>query len=376
MSEQRKTVYEAGRDGQAGDVPLSHDGIDAGRRALMTGAAGGALGALLGLSPPSAHATSGIGFFGTAQAQPAGATPVGAQWWPSRWGADDQAGASNWITPEKILDAVRLIRTGRTYEMGRIYESTMPKFGERAFTLRIPGGPTGGPLGANRVIWHDEFLATEIGQVGTQFDGLGHIGVAVRGEDRAEMRFYNGLTAAEISNAYGLKKLGMEHVKPILTRGTLLDIAAVKGRNMNLGEEVTVADIEAAMQRQTLAADALKPGDAVFFHTGWGSLWNKDNAEYGKGEPGIGLAAGAWCIQKQVCVVGGDSWGVEVVPNPNSNLAFPVHQELLTKNGIFIHENLDLSALAADRVSQFVYVMLPLRIKGATGSPGRPIAIV
>ena len=369
MMEQEKTVYEARQH--------DHDNIDTSRRAVMAGAASGALGALLGLASTPAEAASGLGFVGTAQAQGAAATtPVGAPWWPSRWGADDQAGASNWITPEKILDALRLVRTGRVYEMGRVYESTMPKFGDRAFTLRIPGGPTGGPFGNNRIVWHDEFIATEIGQVGTQFDGLGHIGVAVRGEDRAEMRFYNGLTAAEISNAYGLKKLGIEHVKPIVTRGTLLDIAAVKGRNMNLGEEITVADIDTAIQRQNLPADAIKPGDAVFFNTGWGSLWNKDNTEYGKGEPGIGLAAGQWCIQKQVCVVGGDSWGVEVVPNPDANLAFPVHQDLITKNGIFIHENLDLSTLAADRVSQFVYVMLPLRIKGGTGSPGRPIAIV
>jgi kynurenine formamidase len=368
MSEHSKTVYDA--------AAQSHD-IDAGRRALMTGVAGGALGALFGLAPTPAEAASGIGFVGTAQAQPAAATtPVGAAWWPSRWGADDQAGASNWITPEKALDAFRLVRSGKIYEMGRIYESTMPKFGERAFTLRIPGGPTGGPLGTNRVIWHDEYLATEIGQVGTQMDGLGHIGVAVKGEDRAEMRFYNGLTAAEISNAYGLKKLGVEHIKPILTRGLLLDIVAIKGRNMNLGEEITVADIEAALRRQNLGADALKAGDAIFFNTGWGSLWNKDNVEFGKGAPGVGLAAGQWCIEKQVCLVGADTWCVEVVPNPNSNLAFPVHQEFLTKNGIFIHENLDLAGLAADSVSQFLYVMTPIRIKGGTGSPGRPIAIV
>src|SRR5215470_13148386 len=97
MSKHSKTVYDVG--GQ------SHD-IDAGRRALMAGAAGGALGALLGLAPAPAEAASGIGFVGTAQAQPAaGATPVGAPWWPSRWGADDQAGASNWITAEKVLDA-------------------------------------------------------------------------------------------------------------------------------------------------------------------------------------------------------------------------------------------------------------------------------
>ena len=369
MTEQEKTVYEARQD--------DHDNIDTARRAVMAGAASGALGALLGLASTPAEATSGIGFVGTAQAQGAAATtPAGAPWWPSRWGADDQAGASNWITPEKVLDAVRLIRTGKIYEMGHVYESAMPKFGERSFALRIPGGPTGGPFGQNQVIWHDEFLATEIGQVGTQFDGLGHIGVAVKGQDRAEMRFYNGHTAAEISDAYGLKKLGIENVKPIFTRGTLLNIAAVKGRNLNLGEEITVADLEAAMQRQNLPADAIKPGDALFTNTGWGALWNVDNAQFVKGQPGIGIPAAQWCIQKQVCVVGADNWAVEVVPNPNSNLAFPVHQELLTKNGIYIHENLNLTALVAENVSQFVYVMLPLRIKGGTGSPGRPIAIV
>jgi kynurenine formamidase len=198
----------------------------------------------------------------------------------------------------------------------------------------------------------------------------------VRGEDKAEMRFYNGLTVSEIGGSTGLKKLGIEHVKPIITRGTLIDMVAVKGRNMNLGEEITVADIETAMRRQNLAADALRPGDAIFFHTGWGSLWIKDNDQFGKGEPGIGMAAGRWCVEKQVCVVGADTWGVEAVPNPDSNLAFPVHQELITKNGIFIHENLDLSALVADSAWQFAYLMLPLRIKGGTGSPGRPIAIV
>jgi kynurenine formamidase len=346
------------------------------RRDVLRALGLGLFGLAAGAAPSAAEAASGIGYVTSAQAQATGDSPIGPQWWPSRWGPEDQAGASNWITPEKILDAVRLVRTGKVYEIGRVYEAAMPLFGERAWSMRIPGAPSGGPLGRNRVIWNDEFLATEIGQVGTQFDGLGHIGVAVKGLDQAEMRYYNGFTAADVNAPNGLKKLGVENVKPILTRGLLLDIAAVRGRNLNLGEEVTVADIEQALQRQNIAADALKPGDAVFFNTGWGSLWNKDNETFKKGEPGIGLAAAKWLIDRQVCVVGADSWGVEAVPNPDSNLAFPVHQELIVKNGIFIHENLDLSALAADRAYQFLYVMLPLRIKGGTGSPGRPIAIV
>jgi kynurenine formamidase len=106
------------------------------------------------------------------------------------------------------------------------------------------------------------------------------------------------------------------------------------------------------------------------------SLWNKDNPQYVKGEPGIGVDAAKWLISKDVVLIGADTWAVEVVPNPDPKLAFPVHQELLAKNGIHIHECLVTADLAADGVSTFCYVMLPLKIKGATRSPGRPIALV
>lgn len=303
-------------------------------------------------------------------------TPIGPAWWPSRWGPADEAGASNWITPEKVLTAVTLVKTGKTYRLGRDYEAGMPLFGARAFVLRIPGSPTGGVLGKNKVVWHDEFLATEIGQVGTQFDGLGHIGAAI-GEpgDKAAMRFYNGVTEAEMASATGLQKLGVEKVKPLVTRGILLDIAGLKGRMLHEGEEITVADLQGALMRQGLAEAVITPGDVVLIHTGWGDLWMKDNARYGAGEPGIDIEAAMWLVAKQVALVGADTWGVEVGPNPDAELAFPVHQELITKNGIFLQENLDLSALVADQAWEFLYVFAPVPIKGATGSPGSPIAI-
>src|SRR5437660_1167933 len=81
----------------------------------------------------------------------------------------------------------------------------MPLFGARIFALRIPGGPTGGPFGDNRMVYNDEFVATEIGQTGTQFDGLGHIGIQLgKAGDKSEMRFYNGFTSTEVNDAYGL----------------------------------------------------------------------------------------------------------------------------------------------------------------------------
>ena len=312
-----------------------------------------------------------------AQAQAAGDTPIGPKWWPSRWGPQDEAGASNWITPAKVLEAARLIKSGKIYELGRVYEAEMPLFGARVFAVRIPGTPTGGPFGKNKLVYHDEFVSTEIGQVGTQFDGLGHIGcITGKDGDMTEMRYYNGFTEAEMANAYGLQKLGIEKCKPFFTRGVLVDVAGLKGRMLNMGEEIKVADVQAALQRQGIAESSIQPGDGVFFNTGWGDLWKKNNAKFNEGEPGIGLEVARWCVAKQLALVGGDTWATEVVPNPDPDLAFVVHNELITKNGIFNHENLDFGDLIKDKVSEFVYVFAPLRIKGATGSPGRPIAIV
>jgi kynurenine formamidase len=315
-----------------------------------------------------------------AQAQPAAGsaqdTPIGPKWWPSRWGAQDQAGASNWITPAKVLEAAKLIKTGKIYNLDHPYELGIPAFGARVWALRIPGTPSGGPFGKNQLCYHDEFVASEIGQIGTQFDGLGHIGcICGKPGDMTEMRYYNGFTEAEMANAYGLQKLGIEHCKPFFTRGVVIDVAGLKGRMLDKGKEISVADVTAALARQKIAETSFRPGDGIFFNTGWSSLWMKDNARYNSGEPGIGMAVTKWVIDKQPALVGSDTWATEVVPNPNADLAFIVHNELITKHGIYNHENLDFAELLADRVYEFAYVFAPLRMKGATGSPGHPIAI-
>jgi kynurenine formamidase len=297
-------------------------------------------------------------------------------WWPSKWGADDQAGASNHITPAKVLDSVKWIKDGKIHKLGHTYDSNMPLFGKRVFTLRIPGSPTGGPFGENRMVYHDEFVTAEIGQIGTQFDGLGHIGIQLGATgDKKEMKFYNGNAAADFSDAYGLKKLGVENCKPFFTRGHLIDMVAVKGRMMEAGEEISVADIRSALQKQNMQEADIKPGDAIFFHTGWSSLWGKNNDKYNSGEPGPGLEVASWVIEKDLCLTGADTWAVEVVPNPDKTLAFAVHSTLQTKYGIYNHENLVFDSLVADKKYQFVYVFTPVPLAGATGSPGVPIGL-
>mgnify|MGYP005852061825 CR=1 FL=1 len=287
----------------------------------------------------------------------------------SRWGKDDQSGASNLMTPEQALEAVKLMKTGKVIALGRTYEPKMPLFGQRVFGLRGTSGFAGGPFGDNKVVWMDDFLATEIGQVGTQFDGLGHIGIGGRNV------FYNGFKAEEVFGPTGLQKLGIENVKPFFTRGVLIDMVALKGAPMDQGQEITVADIEAALAKQGLGADAIREGDVVLFHTGWSRHWGTDNNTFNAGAPGIGLEAAQWLAGRNVAIVGADTWPVEVVPNPNPKLAFAVHQELITKNGIFLHENIATERLAEANVYEFASIFAPLPIKGATGSPGNPLAV-
>ncbi len=329
------------------------------------------------LGAAGAVAAGVAGKFGAAPVSSAAAQTAGQQpWWPSRWGASDEAGSTNWITPQKVLDSAKLIKTGKIYKIGRTYETGMPLFGARAFSLRIPGGPTGGPFGKNKLIYNDEYLATEIGQVGTQFDGLGHIGIQLGVDgDKNQMRYYNGFTEQQVGGAYGLQKLGTEKLKPIFTRAHLVDVVPLKGRMWEAGEEITVANIVAALSRVGIAESDVKEGDAILFHTGWGQLWMKNNDKYNAGCPGIGMEAARWIIQKGLCLTGADTWPTEVIPNPDKDLAFPVHGELITKHGIVNHENLILDDLVKENVHQFVYCFCPSPIKGATGSHGCPIAI-
>jgi kynurenine formamidase len=284
-------------------------------------------------------------------------------WYPSRWGAADQRGAANRITAAKVLEAKNLITSGAVYQLGHVYEAAMPLFGTRHFSLRIP--QTYGPLGTNRTTYHDEIVSAEIGQVGTQFDGLGHIGVGDL--------FYNGNDRADFSKPDGLTKLGIENVGPLVTRGVLIDVAAFKGvARLEGGYEITRADLTGALERQRIEVRA---GDAVIVHTGWGSLWGVDNAAFGAGAPGVGLEAAQYLVDREVVLVGADTWSMEVVPNPNSDLQFPVHQLLIPRNGIYIYENLLTEELARDRAYEFAFFFAPLRLKGATGSPGNPLAI-
>ncbi len=303
-----------------------------------------------------------------------------AQWWPSPWGPDDELGALNRLTPAKVLEAVQLIQQGVIYDMAHVFEEDMPLFeltpGDRKYTLSIPGAPSWGPLGENRLAWNEDYIAGHLGQDGTQFDALAHMGtVTGPAGDLNAIRYYNGWTHAEIGGGRGFTKLGVEKTTPIFTRGVLIDIAALKGRMLELGEEVSVDDLQAALERQGLSAEDIRPGDALFYNTGWGSLWKSDNRRFNSGTPGLSIAAGDWVVGKEVVLVGSDNWAVEAIPNPDPKWFAPNHQKFLVENGIYIMENLDFSALIDAGVYEFAFVFGAIPLKGATGSPARPFAI-
>ena len=301
-------------------------------------------------------------------------------WWPSAWGADDQLGALNRLTPAKVLAAASLIKQGKVYDMGRVFEEDMPLFNltpqHRKYTLTVPGATSWGPLGDNRLAWNEDYIAGHITQDGTQFDSLSHMATVMgKPGDLNEVRYYNGHSHAEIGTGRGFRKLGVEHVVPIFTRGVLIDIAGYKGRMLECTEEVTLADLQAALNRQKMDEDVIQPGDALFYYTGWGTLWKTDNDKFNSCVPGLTDKAGDWVVDKQVVLVGTDNWAVETIPGPDPSQFAPNHQKFLVENGIYIMENIDFSALLQDRVYEFAFVFAPIPFKGATGSPARPFAI-
>ena len=306
-------------------------------------------------------------------------------WWPSVHGAKDQAGASNYITPEKILKALRIPKTGQAYELGHIYEPNMPQYGNRPYYIAVQPAPTPQKPGSDAV--HRDYFTGFIGQMGTQFDALGHQGtVAQMADGSLKTVYYNGFTEEELTGrnggAGGLEALGMEHVKPIVTRGILVDVAGYKNVPV-LGSryEVTLADVRGALAKQGIREDSIETGDAILFNYGWAVNWNNpqkynDSRFFvgeNQGSPGIGVDVARWLISKKVSMAGADSCCVQVQPSvtPNSG---NVHHELFFA-GIFLLENMDLRELARDRVYEFLYLNLTERIKGATGSPVRPVAI-
>jgi kynurenine formamidase len=310
----------------------------------------------------------GFGLAALVAAAVAGSPPAAAQqnWFPSKYGPQDEIGAGNLITPQRVMEAAKLVTTGKTYRLGIEVNRSTPAFPPRNFSITViqPGQQGGATFGENKMSYNDDIVMGWMG-VGSQLDSLAHLGI--------DDTFYNGNKGKDFAQATGATKLGIEKVPAIVGRGVLINMA--KHRNvpmLNEGEVFSTADIEAAAKAQNVT---IREGDIVLFHTGWLDMLSQDPKRFGAGEPGIDAAAAEYLAGKGVVAVGADTWGVEAVPFKNPNRLWEGHQILLAKNGVYILEVMDTRQLAADNVNEFMFVLGAPRYTGGIQAIINPIAI-
>jgi kynurenine formamidase len=264
----------------------------------------------------------------------------------------------NHVDDAKRRDALALVREGRLYDLGRVLDEAAPVFPGRYFRQTLVTtahhANAGMPVGENEVNWVTE-IVTGTQQLGTHLDALSHLQIGERG--------YNGWTVAELAEPWGVKRLGAETIPQIVTRGFLVDVSAAGlGPGGVVGPD-QLGDLEP------------EPGDAVLFHTGWGTRWD-DPETYLSGEPGPGYEVAEWLVEHGVALTGCDTWSYGPVPAENAARPFEVPQILNVRHGVFVVENLDTSALAADGVREFALVVTHPKLRGATGAWVSPIALV
>jgi kynurenine formamidase len=267
-----------------------------------------------------------------------------------------EVGMLRHVTEGKRLQALRLVRQGRLYDLGHVLDEDAPVFPGRYFRQTLVStahhANSAVPVGENDVTWITEVFSGTT-QLGTHLDTLGHLQMGARG--------YGGYSVVELAGSSGLRHLGAETIPQIVTRGWLVDVAPLGSGDLIGLDAVAGIDPE--------------PGDAVLFHTGWGAHWT-DAATYLSGEPGPSLALAEWLVERGVALTGCDTWSYGPVPAENPARPFEVPQHLNVEHGVFIVENVDTSTLAADGVREFALVLTFPKLRGATGAWTSPIALI
>lgn len=286
-----------------------------------------------------------------------------------RWGADDERGALNLLTPEVVSRATRAARTGKVYPLALPIQRTgIPHFDYRGTPQRLTltnhddeqmsrdnGGAPG--VGAN------EDVLVMAAHTATHMDALGHI--------YADHKLYNGFPHDSVSPYSGAPHCGIDKVGAVVGRGVLLDVAAAKGvAELGPGYVITPGDLKTTLTAQ---GSTLEPGDLVLIRTGWLESFLTGGKDL-LPQPGIGLDAAEFLAEQDVALVGADNGAVEAMPF-DKDVYLGAHIVLLVRNGIHLVEHLVLADLATDGCHEFLLVIAPLNVTGATGSPVTPVAI-
>ncbi|MDP6442829.1 MAG: cyclase family protein [Pirellulaceae bacterium] len=305
--------------------------------------------------------------------------------WGWIWGREDEVGALNALNESTILAALQLAKKGKVYDLGITYNRESYKWPGHCpcevMTFRTPEGEARQKdndfvlPGVNPSLtrWHSCALFIS-DNVATQIDGLAHVTV---GKDN---HWYNGFKESDWGGDFGVRKCDATTIPPVVARGVMLDIAAAKGVDVLAAHyAITPADIDAARQRQKVE---LRPGDVVLLRTGTLRFWGDQGADHDKiaehDSAGINLASARYLVEQfGAIMIGSDTSGLEVAPAPEGAKSFiPVHKYLLVEQGVHIAEFHYLEDLAKAGVSEFCYVGVTNKIKGATaGFTMRPLAI-
>jgi len=300
----------------------------------------------------------------------AAAQAVAQQCEPSPWGADDQLGAANLMTNESVLGALGLVQQGNVHPLGIVVPTDLPAFAPRQMMLQVvqPGQHHGRSLDGDYgwpMTYNDDLSQLWFG-MGPQIDGLGHLGEAGV--------FYNCNKGSDFAAITGLERLGIEQIPPLVGRGVLIDLAEYFGvAALAAGQPVSSTDIVAAAEAQGVR---FLEGDVILLHTGWTDAMLEPEPEaWVETEPGITNEAAEFLATLRPMAVGADTWGVEAVPPIEGDRVFYGHVTLLRNNGIYILETMNTGRLAAEDVTEFLFVLGQARIQGAVQMIINPVAI-
>jgi kynurenine formamidase len=280
---------------------------------------------------------------------------------------DQQSSALNRITPQVVANAATLVKTGQVYDLGAEMSDDMPATSKDVFmpyrllTYRSSRGMARQFDQGDVSFYTEVLMATP--HVSTHIDALNHVSKGGR--------IYGGHRTDDVEGDFGMAAEGIETVPPIVTRGVLLDVAAYKGvERLEDHYEIGLEDIRGAMERQ---GTRIYSGDAVLVRTGKMRQYGVDNAAFLAGQPGVGLQAALWLYEQGMALLGSDTTGTE--PQPVTDWDRTVHVAMLMERGVHLIEWLNLEPLSAVPVREFLFVCLPLKLRGASGSWVRPAAI-
>lgn len=288
-----------------------------------------------------------------------------------RWGNEDERGTLNLITPERLVAAAGLVRTGKVFDLGIPFDANGPQPGGGRINpvhLMSQTGDTQVFPGGFR--YADDYIFMPL-QGASQWDALAHV--------YYDDHLYNGFPARDVT-VVGAERCSIDRIaKGVAGRGVLLDIARLRGVDwLEAGAVITPDDLEAAERAQGVQVGG---GDILLFRTGWRRFFLESGSpdEFMAGEPGLGQDCCEWLHEREVAVVCSDNWAIEVLPGEDPDALLQVHMVLIRDMGMTLGEILDFEELAQDcaedGVWEFLFCAPPLKVTNGVGSPINPLAM-